>query len=887
MTSGTNLRPAVIVAKDRIDLGRQLLRKQHDMGSHGIHVCAQFTELADSVIVDLFQQALHDLFSDKDSKSRQLVEQNVALVAHGGYGRRELAPYSDIDLMVMYNPRVRNQIIALAERLVRDICDTRLILGQSIRTPRETLSLARQDPQTLTSLTDSRHLAGNEELTRRMRQRLRKFAARRRRSVLPAMDAERRSERRQYGETIYLLEPNVKRSRGGLRDIQLVRWIGFCCYGITDPDGLYLAGVLSQEERDRLRAATEFLLKIRNELHFHAKSPQDRLDRAEQVRLAELYGFRNVEGLQAVEQFMREYFRYTRTVRYISARFLANAYRRSRVQGFVGSLLSHRVERDYRVGPYFIVATPSGMEKLRCDLIEVLRLAELATLYDKRIGHDTWEAVREAAATAPDQVPPEAATRFMALLSRPPQLFRILNRLHELEVLEKFIPEFHRARGLLQFNEYHKYTVDEHCLRAVQCATEFAQDDGPLGKVYKSIANKHILHLALLLHDVGKGYPEDHSEVGRRIALETADRLGLTERQQETLALLVHKHLLMTHLALWRDIDDQQVVLQLALEIGSPETLQMLYVMSAADLASVGPGVLNDWKIELLTQLFQRTMQHLSREDPIKSDREEIDRCRRNVAACVFDHPRRKWLLAQIAALPAAYLRGTPPKTIASTLSLACDLTRDDAVAWGSTVGDQGILEFVVCAYESITSGIFHKLTGALTGEGFDILSAQINTLEQGLIIDRFHVVDPEYGSVSEDARINRISEILVKTLKSSDARQPRFRKIWDANRKNASTLSPMPTRVLYDNATSKDATILEIFAPNRTGLLYAITRELFELELSIKTAKIGTHLDQVVDVFYVTERNGQKLDSASRLDDIQHRLIQAIEQVGSKSEAR
>ncbi|MDH3718210.1 MAG: [protein-PII] uridylyltransferase [Planctomycetota bacterium] len=885
MASGTNLRPPVLAAQQQLQQGRDLLRQQHDQGSPGIQVCARLTELTDTVVLQLFQHALEELFGPRGAQPRELLEKHLALVAHAGYGRRDMAPFSDVDLMILYRPAAQRHIARLAERLVRDICDTRLILGQSVRTPSEAITLARQDPQILTSLTDSRHLAGEAEITHKFLKRLRLTAARRAKSLLPLIDAERREERQQFGETVYLLEPNVKRSRGGLRDIQLVRWIGFCSYGTNDPDGLYLAGALDQDERDKLREATEYLLRIRNELHFHADKAQDRLDRAEQLRLAGLFGFEGQEGLMPVEQFMQEYFRFTRSVRYISARFRANAYRSSRVAGLVGALLSHRAEKEYRVGPYRIVATAYGMQKLRNDLSEALRLAELATLYDKRIGHETWEAVREAAAKAPDQISLETADRFLSLLSRPPQLFRILNRLHQLEVLEKFIPEFRRARGLLQFNEYHKYTVDEHCLRAVQSATSFAQDQGPLGEVYASIKQKHVLHLALLLHDLGKGYTEDHSEVGRRIATDTAARLGLPAREQEKLEFLVHKHLLMTHLALRRDLNDEQVVLQLALEVGSPDVLRMLYILSAADLASVGPSVLNDWKVQLLTQLFQRTMERLSSEDPLESDQEQLARRRRMVTAHLQSQSDQPWYADQVAALPPAYLRGTLPETIAAALTRAHGLANDDAVAWGNVSGDRGLLEFVVCTYESITTGIFHKLTGALTGAGLEILSAQINTLARGLVLDRFHVVDAEYASSGDAARIDQIANRLVVALKDGDT-TPRFRQLWHANRPDASTLSPMPTRVLYDNATSKDATILEIFAPNRTGLLYAITRALYEQELSVTAAKIGTHLDQVVDVFYVNDSRGAKVESESRLEEIRSHLLQAVEQVVADSAA-
>ncbi|HJN66908.1 MAG TPA: [protein-PII] uridylyltransferase, partial [Pirellulales bacterium] len=388
MSEGLTLPAPVLAAKAALLKGQQKLRQQHDQGSPGIQVCAKLTDLADTSIKELFASAISDLAMLDGSAFKNLSEQ-VALVAHGGYGRRELAPYSDIDLMILHTTGISSHIAVLAERMMRDICDAGLILGLSVRTSRQAVSLACKDPRILTSLTESRHLAGNEEITDRFLLRLKRATVRRARSLLPAIDKVRRAERRDYGETVFLLEPNIKRSRGGLRDIQLVRWIGFCLYGTTDLNGLYLKGVLEKEDQKILRSATEFLLRIRNEVHFHARKAYDQLDRDEQVRLAERFGYQGMEGMMPVEHFMQDYFRHTRAVRYISARFLANAYRSSKVAGFFSVLFSHQVEEDFRVGPNMISATKRGMKRIRSDLSEVLRLAELATLYDKRITHDT------------------------------------------------------------------------------------------------------------------------------------------------------------------------------------------------------------------------------------------------------------------------------------------------------------------------------------------------------------------------------------------------------------------------------------------------------------------------------------------------------------------
>ncbi|MFP6666569.1 MAG: [protein-PII] uridylyltransferase [Pirellulales bacterium] len=880
-----NLRPAVLDARRLLTEGHAKLQIQHAEGSPGIQVCAKLTDLADQAINDLFSAALDDL-SAVDRHAYNQLENDVTLIAHAGYGRRELAPFSDIDLMFLHTQAASKQVPVLAERLLRDIFDLGVVLGHSVRTPGHAIKLACQDAKVFTSLSESRYVAGNEQLADKFIAQFRSVAARRAKRLLPLIDQERRTERRQFGETIYLLEPNIKRSRGGLRDIHLIRWVGFCCYGTTDLDGLYLTGALEKEEQNTIREATEFLLTLRNEVHFHARKAYDQLDRAEQLRLAELRGFEDRPGMMAVEQFMQTYFQHTAAVRYISGRFLANAYRRSRVAGIVGSLLAHRLEGDFLVGPYRIMCTRRGLKKIQGgDLSEVLRLAEKAAFYDKRIAHDTWEAVRRAAANWPSaEITRESARGFMSLLAQPAQLSRLLRRLHALGILEKLIPAFARTRGLLQFNEYHQYTVDEHSIRTVECATAFAQDNGPLGEIYATIKHKELLHLALLLHDLGKGYPEDHSEVGRGIAVETAKRLFLPKHESEVVEFLVHKHLVMTHLALWHDTSDPAVAIQLAREVGSSEVLRKLYILSAADLAGVGPDVLNEWKIELLTRLYYRTLSHLSDGASPVGEEQRLNNSRAAIADSLADESDAEWYQKQIAALPEQYLLETDTDKVATTLKRFYNLPADKALAWGEYQADHDVIEFTVGSHESITSGIFCKLSGALSASGVDILSAQINTLSGGLVLDRFVVTDSDFNGEPPPSRIEEIGSRLVEALENPDAAEPTFRKTFRSESSKASELAPKPVRVIHDNTTSERATILQVFASDRPGLLYETVRTINQLGLSVINATIGTQLDQVVDVFYVTDQDGMKLADEQQLEHICAQLLTTVTEFERKS---
>jgi [protein-PII] uridylyltransferase len=872
----------VLEAKQRLAEGRAKLKARHDKGSPGIQVCRALTELFDSLVMMLFDAAIEDLGENRPDGLRS----SIALVPHGGYGRGDVAPHSDVDLMMLYDSSVQRRVAPLAERLVRDVFDVGLTLGQSIRTPSEACQLARSDPAVCTSLIESRFLAGSEEVYSRFTRSFQADVKSRRWSILNAIERARGVEREQYGETVYLLEPNVKRSPGGLRDMQLLRWIGFVRYGAADPDGLRLVGVLSDEDHDVILRAREFLLRLRNELHFHSDKPIDVLDRVEQVRMAGLFGYTGIAGLLPVEQFMREYFRMTHGVSLVTKRFAANARPGSRLRKILAPLLGHQFEGDFRVDPWNISLTKRGIQKLGRDLVEVLRLADVANLYNKPISHETYEAVRAAMPRFSDQITPEAGARFLSLLSQPGRLGELLYNLHEMGVLEKLIPAFQHARCLLQFNAYHKYTVDEHCLRAVAAAVSFNNDNGPLGSVYRHIKRKWILHLALLIHDLGKGYVEDHSEVGLRIAEETVARLKIKSADGETLKYLVHKHLMMAHLAFRRDTSDNDVIVRFAVDVGSPEVLEMLLVLTAADFEAVGPGVLNAWKVSVLADLFHRTMQHLGGHDPTRASAVELEHRRREVLRLTVRFGDPPWFQKQVDALPSSYLSSTPAETIAEDLQPLRGLGPNDALARGRWLADSRTVEYTIGTNESITPGVFNKLTGAISSQGLQILSADITTLADGLVLDRFRVQDPDFSDRPPSTRIESVSMSLVAALRNPD-KSPVFRRVWrPPEQRRQASLSPLPTQVRFDNSTSDRYTIIDVFAADRMGLLYTITNVLFELSLNVAVAKIGTYLDQVVDVFYVTDTSGQKVDLQYRLDETRQRLLDAIDQLDRQEAA-
>jgi [protein-PII] uridylyltransferase len=595
------------------------------------------------------------------------------------------------------------------------------------------------------------------------------------------------------------------------------------------------------------------------------------------VRLAEQLGLRGTAGLHPAEQFMRDYFHHTNHIWSLAHRLSELMQSPSTVTRVLEPVFSRSIEQDYRLGMREINATQLGQTKLRSSLDEVLRLADLARLYDKWIGQDTWYLIYRSAPEYPKSPSPETRSRFLSMLANPMQLGNLLRRLHELGVLEKLIPAFAHARCLLQFNQYHKYTVDEHCIRAVEEATRFVYRSDELARVYRRIKHKRTLHLALLLHDLGKGYEEDHSDVGRRIAEETAREYDLDAAETETLVFLVHRHLRMSHLAFRADTSRQDIVRNFATEVGTPERLDMMYVLTCADLAAVGPDVLNDWKVELLTELFHRTRAQLAPDtQPLPEAQREITR---KAVWKAFTAKERKdaWLKAQFAALPEGFITGRPPSEIAEALRRFRGLSARAGCAWGQYVPQTNTLEFITAIDQGSGRGIFSSMAGVFASRGLEILTAETAMLANDLLFQRFSVRDNDFPGKPTPGRLENISEALVASIDCHEP--PKFRRVWggDAIRAKAELFN-LPQEVRIDNGLLDECSVVEVYTIDRLGLLYELARTLHDLGLTIQFAKIGTYLDQVVDVFYVAERDGQKPQSEERLGEIRERLRAVIE---------
>ena len=871
---------------------RQAIKQRLVDGATGAEVMAALTEFVDGLVRDRYRTAM----KQAGEGAQVAGAQHCCLIALGGYGLRELAPYSDIDIMFLYSEEAGEAAPILFREVLHHLWDLGFQVGHSMRTIQDCIELAGQDLTIRTAMMTARFLAGSPTLFQKFhRQYAKEVVGRGVGRFIEQKMEERQREYVKFGKTIYLLEPNLKKSKGGLRDFHLLRWVGMARFVAATLQDLADRSLLSRQDFLSVTEARDFLWRVRALLHVEAGTAQEILSFDEQVRIASLYGFEDRPHLLGVEQFMQQYYRHTMGLHETMLRFV------DRCQAISAKRRSPRALPAVMVDGYFVVTgrhltVPSELRARVLDSPDLLlRLFDLARSRRLKIDTDLLDEIHSHMDSVSSEAfrTPEVSRVFLKILAGPDAVAATLKAMHGAHLLEKLIPVFATLRGLMQFNQYHKYTVDEHTLLAVANAEALALESGVIGEVYQEIRRKDLVHLAVLLHDLGKGRKEDHSEVGKVIAEETAARLGLDEQETRTLVFLVHKHLLMANTAFRRDPYDQKVLVPFAEEVGTPEILRKLLVLTAADIAAVGPGVLTKWKESLLIQLYLRALPVVLGEQDktvgpecLKELVSEVAREFTNTETVGLD-----WIELQLSQFPLRYLHGTPPKRIAAHLGAIGRLQAGDVLVEETFNEELGMCEYTVVTHDNLTPGIFSKMAGAMAAERLDILDAQIITRDDGIVVNTFQASDPDYVGVPPEDRRASVADAIIRVLKGDEALDELMRR-----NTRFSTAHRLPgthhaTEVEIDNGICDRFTVLDVFADDTQGLLYVITHAIFELGLSVHAARISTRLDddiqqslrtvgrhQVVDVFYVTDRDGAKIEDHARLDAIRSTIKRDID---------
>jgi [protein-PII] uridylyltransferase len=816
--------------------------------------------------------------------------ERIAVLAVGGFGRAEMAPHSDVDLLFLTPWKITPWAESVIESMLYILWDLKLKVGHSSRTVRDCVRLGREDITIRTALLEHRFLAGHAPLASELADRLWEELFRNSGpEFIEAKLAERTERHKRQGGQRYVLEPNVKEGKGGLRDLQTLYWIGKYLHRVGSSSGLVQAGLLTREEFDIFARAEDFLWAVRCHLHYITGRAQDQLAFDLQVGVAERMGYSDTSGRRAVEHFMQDYFRHATRVGELTRVFLTQLEARHAKPE--ASLMGFFRRRNKKVRPGYKVVQGrldvTDAESFLKDKLNLLRVFEEALRTAYLLHPNVMRLIAANLHRIDDDLRnnAEAVQIFLDLLLKHGNPERALRRMNELGVLGAFIPEFEPIVAMMQFNVYHHYTVDEHI---IQCISILAQiERGELVEelpvvtgILKDGIDRKVIYLALFLHDIGKGRPEDHSIIGAQIARRVCPRLGLSPEESETVEWLVRYHLLMSDTAQKRDIGDPRTVRDFAKAVKTRKRLDLLTVLTVCDIRGVGPGTWNNWKAMLLRQLYQQTSDALEagleslnrekREDEAKAALRDAlpDWTEAALRAETGRHYRPYWqgLSTDTHAVFARLLSDLPDNEI--RIDLHPDAHRDATRACFALVDHPGI---------------FSRLAGALALVGANVVDARTYTSKDGYATAVFWVQDID-GKPYEISRLPKLSKMIHRTLGGEIKPREAFR---DRDKvKKREREFRFPTHITFDNDGSEIYTIIEVDTRDRPGLLFDLTRTLAQNNIYIASAVIATFGAQVVDSFYVKDMFGLKLHQKSRQEALEKKLRQAIIEGAERAQA-
>ncbi|HEX8151351.1 MAG TPA: [protein-PII] uridylyltransferase [Pyrinomonadaceae bacterium] len=834
------------------------------LGASGCHTAA-----ARSFVLDLLADAAFRAVSQWGDgvESPGANVGGCAMVAVGGYGRAELAPFSDLDILFLHSGRRTAHARQLAEGVLRLLWDAGLNVGHSFRTVAESVSASHTDPHFMTSLLGTRLLAGDRALLDSLHAAVGRERRKHADEYLAALRYGYEERHAKHGASVCLQEPNVKESAGGLRDLQTALWAAQLKTGCRTLEDLRGGDLISEAEYATAVRAYDLLWRVRHAAHLLSGRKADRLALDLQPALAEEFGYDSGPHLLASERFMRDYYRRSRELHLFSESLLARA------QGPAGPARRWFTRtRPGRSGETFHVADGrlwfhDEWQALRDNPLHIMDAFTLAQAADVPLSRTLRDALGRSL-TAVDRgfrESAEIANSFLKILRRRGRAGRALRMMDEVGFLRRYLPEFGRISLLIQHDQYHHYTIDEHTLKAVEALDELdAAADlarAPLRTVFDEVEDTALLYLSVLLHDIGKGRGRGHIPRGVRIAERICRRLRLSEAQAAKVVLLVRLHVSMAQTAFRRDLTEPRTAGEFAAEVGSPDALNMLLLLTYADLNAVGPGVWSEWKGALLRELYQRARAHLTEGCAPADKAQELAHYKERVVEALGGELPPSEVERHIALLPERYRRTSRPEEAAAHLRLISRLG-DDAFGWQWRQHDGASTQLTVCARDR--HGLFADIAGTLAAQGVEILAAEVNTRDDRVAIDVFALRAAATGQAVDEYRYPAIERSLRDAIRGESdvaAAVERWRTHNAPRRRNAAGQSRrrLP-QVVCDNVGSPSSTVVEVRAADEPGLAYRIASALAGLGLDIVCAKVATEKSDALDVFYVTDPSGAKL---------------------------
>ncbi|MGZ5862432.1 MAG: [protein-PII] uridylyltransferase [Methyloceanibacter sp.] len=879
---------AVLVERLRrlVDDARGEARRQLERDGDG-RACAEgLSAFQDALIRLAYDFATNHVYRAKNPSAAE----RMAIVATGGYGRGLLAPGSDIDLLFLLPYKQTAWGESVAEYMLYLLWDLGFKVGHATRTIDQCVRLSLSDMTIRTALLDARLILGDEVLFAEFQRRFRKDVLDgNARAFIEAKLAEQNARHTRAGASRYLVEPNIKDGKGGLRDLHTLHWLAKHLYPDKAEAEFVEAGVFTRSEYRSFRRCESFLWSVRCHLHFLTRRPEERLTFELQPLMAERLGYREHAGLRAVERFMKHYFLVAKEVGDLT-RIVCSALELKQLKPLptLPALLSPfswrrraklRRTSDFRIENGRISAVDK--DAFAKDPVNFIRLFVLADENRASFAPEVLRQVRANFALIDDNLRanPAANRLFLRLLADARDPEGVLRHMNEAGVLGRFIPEFGRVVSLMQFNMYHHFTVDEHLIRTVGFLSgiergTYAIEHPVSTDVVRTINNRRALYVAAFLHDIAKGRDEDHSEAGARIAQELGGRLGLTAPETETAVWLVENHLVMSQFAQSRDLNDPKTVRDFADLVQSRERLKLLLLLTVADIRAVGQGVWTGWKGQLLRTLYFETEPLLGGGHTMLSKSERVERAQSALRERLPDWPTDALERFIDRHYPSYWLRTDLDGIVEhARLVRAAEAAHKALVTHISTDAFRGVTEITLLAPNH--PRLLAMVAGACAGAGANIVDAQISTTRDGMALDTIHLEREFDHNEDEERRAQRIAATIEKLLKG----ETRLADVVATKKKPKARLSAFTVepQVVIDNTLSEALTVIEINGLDRPGLLHDVTREISDLNLDIASAHIATFGEKAVDVFYVTDLTGKKITSSSRESAIRERLTKAL----------
>ena len=868
------------VATEYVAATRAELERETWAGASGYDVARRFSAAVDELVRFVVENATVR-FAQRYARAHQ----RCTVIAQGGYGRGEMNPWSDVDLLILYPGRVSPYVETISERLIQTLFDARMQAGWAVRTIRECCDQAAADLATRTAMIDGRFVAGSRELGEEFEILVRAQLIER--DVAGFVDqklAESRERQARMGGSAFMLEPNVKEGQGGLRDIQTLMWIARVERGAVLLEDLANEGIASEAEQSELGRSREFIMRVRNALHFLARFKQDKLSFDLQESVATRFGYSANATHGAAEVFMRDYYSHAAIV----ARTTADLIQRLTAPPEPTGLLSRLAGRKLRAGVSItggrLVFEESILEEDPVNLLAVFLDAQRASV---QLSSGSREAIRRNVErlTAEIAASSEAIDVFMSILKATDGVYTTLAEMNGLGVLGRLIPEFGRLFCMVQHDYYHVYTVDEHSLIGIRELERvrdgaYEKESPLLTQVMRECDRPELLFLSMMFHDLGKGYGGDHDERGAIMVGEIARRLRMHIDDRESLEFLVRNHLMMSALAQTRDIEDDDLVEGFVRDVQTPANLKNLYLLTFADMRAVGPQIWNGWRDHLLSELYLRAIDVFETGEVSEANREaRVQRVRERVVAVAQGDDERRRLEGFLSDMPSAYLLSNTDERIIDDWRLYESLGNGIFRSGVAHFPGRGFSELAVCTHDS--EGLFVRLCGVLTANGLNILSAKIVTSESGVVIDTFRIdhrqepvdpLDPDvWAAVRRDIERVLAEEVDVAALVDAATRSRPAPSSVRKARKRART------GVDIDNAISRQYTVIDVHASDRPGVLFDVADAIYRLGLTVHLAKINTYVNQVLDVFYVTDQAGGKVAEGEAIEGVRAAILARV----------